>query len=203
MDASSTQNQFTHKFQSHGKQFAIKTYDNSDKSALEDYCQQCDREGVVNNSSIYNLKLGRMGEEQWWLVYDELESKIVSVSGCYHFKEYKEGAYRCMFRLATLKDYRGKAGPFSKDQKSCFGWGRLLPFQVAWAKSQGANKLIFTTNSGDEGDVNSLRQNRVCELVFEKLGMAKKIDEIELYYKKQNLWEVLIEDVYSKKRISL
>ena len=197
------QSQFETVFSSHGINFAIKVMSDEDLPAVEEYCETCADEGVENNSSLSALKIGRYEAERWWLVYDLEAEKVISLAGCYHFKEYQENSYRGMYRLATLKEYRGKAGPFGKDQKSCFGWGRILPLQVNFARSQGAAELLFTTNSGDEGDLNSLRQNRVCELVFERLGMAQKIGEIELYTKKQNLWKVLIEDVYSKKRLQL
>ena len=45
--------------------------------------------------------------------------------------------------------------------------------------------------------------NKVCELVFEQLKMAKKIATTELFNTRQNVWEVLIEDVYEKKPLLL
>ena len=186
-----------------GHNYSIKTIDNHDQSALESYCQQCERDGVINNKSIKALKMNRFSNEQWWAVYDTDTNIIVSVSGCHSIYEYEQNCWRVMFRLATLKKYRSKAGALCKDQRSCFGWGRLLPHQIKFCRQQGAKKIIFTTNSKKGGDINSIKQNRICEAIFEKLGMAKKIEETSIYNTTQNIWQVLIEDVYSKKELIL
>ncbi|MEM7646368.1 MAG: hypothetical protein AAF203_05620, partial [Pseudomonadota bacterium] len=171
-------------------------------NALEDYCKQCQREGSLNNTSPQKMKIGRFKGEKWWIVYDQSSQKIVSAAGTHPLPQIGIDTWRIMHRLATLRDFRAKAGPIGSDQRSCFGWGRLLPYQVAYCKIQGARKIVFTTNADEKGDPNSLRQNRVCELVFEKKGMAKKIATTVLFGVTQNIWQVGIQDVYSKKSIS-
>jgi hypothetical protein len=183
--------------------FGIKVMEKSDYPALTDYCLQCECDGTPNNTSLEKMKVGRFNADRWWLVYDLDKNIIVSVAGAHPIDIYQQGCWRIMFRLATIKKYRAKAGPLYKDQRSCFGWGRLLPHQVKYCLMQGAKNVIFTTNSTTDGDSNSLKQNRICEAVFEKLGMAKKIDEVTLYQTKQNVWQVLITNVYTKEKLVL
>lgn len=197
------QKTFLKEIQSDQLRFALKEYDETDSSNLDEYCRQCAIEGVSNNSSMKKMKMGFWGVDKWWVVYELNVGKIVSASGCHPIFEYEPNCWRIMFRLATLKQYRAKAGPISKDQRNCFGWGVMLPFMVNHCRSQGAKKIIFTTNSGTDGDLNSLRQDRICRKVFEKLNMAKLIDNANIFHTRQNIWQVQIEDVYSKKALVL
>lgn len=183
--------------------YVIKTLEESDYPKLREYCARCEEDGVPNNSSIEKLKVKRWGNDEWWVVYNVEKNIIVSVTGAHPFFEYAPDCWRIMFRLATIKEFRGKAGPMAKDQRNCFGWGHALPLQVEFCKQMGAKKIVFTTNCSEEGDINSQKQDRVCRLVFERLGMAKNIDQQVIYNTRQNVWEVLIEDVVSKKPLRL
>ncbi len=184
-------------------QFKIKTLEQEDYSALNNYCLTCREEGVINNASPEKMKIGVFKNEKWWVVYDLHIRQIVSVAGVHLIPELSQDTWRIMHRLATIKAYRGRAGALSKDQRACFGWGRMLPLQINYCRDMGAKKIIFTTNAGSDGDIRSLKQNKICELVFEKLGMAKKIETRTLFYVKQNIWEVQIENVYTKKPLNL
>jgi hypothetical protein len=183
--------------------YLIKELDETDEAKLKEYCESCQKDGVQNNSSISNMKVNRWGTDKWWVVYNLEKDIIVSASGAHPFEEYAPGHWRVMFRLATIKEFRGKAGPFSKDQRNCFGWGHILPFQIEYCKQMGAKNIVFTTNCDENGDSNSMKQDRICSLVFERLNMAKKIDQKIIFNTNQNIWKVLIEDVMTKKPLVL
>lgn len=182
-------------FSSHSNQYLIKELQEQDLLLLQDYCDQCRLDGVMNNISIEAMKIGNWKIDKWWVVLDEKKQKIICAVGCHPFDVYEQSSWRIMFRMATLKEYRGKAGPMSKYQSHCFGWGHILPFQVEYCLSMNAKKIYFTTNCDSQsGDINSLKQDRICQLTFEKLGMAKLIDTQVIYGTMQNVWEVLISD---------
>lgn len=183
--------------------YLIKELDENDEAKLQEYCKTCENDGVPNNASIKNMKINRWGTDKWWVVYNVEKNIIVSASGAHPFEEYADGYWRVMFRLSTIKEFRGKAGPFSKDQRNCFGWGHILPFQIEYCRKMGAKKIVFTTNCDESGDANSMKQDRICNLVFERLSMAKKIDQKNIYGTLQNVWQVMIEDVQSKKLLVL
>ena len=190
-------------FTYNGLNFRLKQYSEEDALKLLEYCETCGNEGVPNNSSLKYLKMNRWSNDRWWVVYNLEKNIIVSVSGAHPLLEYASDCWRIMFRLGTIKEFRGKAGPMYKDQRSCFGWGHMLPFQIEFCKSMGAKKIVFTTNCDNMGDLNSQKQDKICNLVFERLGMAKKIDQLVLYNTTQNVWEVLVEDVISKTPLHL
>ncbi|MEA9356656.1 hypothetical protein SHI21_10590 [Bacteriovorax sp. PP10] len=183
--------------------YLIKELDETDDAKLKEYCETCHADGVPNNSSISNMKVNRWGTDKWWGVYNLEKDIIVSASGAHPFEEYAPGHWRVMFRLATIKEFRGKAGPFSKDQRNCFGWGHILPFQIEYCKQMGAKNIVFTTNCDENGDANSMKQDKICSLVFERLNMAQKIDQKIIFNTNQNIWKVLIEDVMTKKPLVL
>lgn len=145
---------------------------------------------MKNNESIASLKLGKWGKEAWWCTW--IQGKIVSISGCHNFDSYEKDCWRLMVRTATLKEYRGRAPGNLKTIKTDFNWGHILSHQIEYAKKQGAERLVFTTNSDSSGDINSLRTNRVVKKVLEPQGLVKLIDaDKTLFYVKQNVWEIL------------
>jgi hypothetical protein len=191
---------FSYPFSYADQDYLIKRFSPADLDDLLVFCRTCELEGVHNNSSIKAMKLNQFEQEAWWLTYDLASNRVVSVAGVHPFDEFEKGAWRVMHRLATLREFRGRAGGFAKDQRSCFGWGRMLPFQVRYCQEHGANKIVFTTNCDpNDGDKNSLKQNRICEKVFEKLGMARCLGIHMVFGVQQRVWEVLITDVYTKK----
>jgi len=97
-----------------------------------------------------------------------------------------------MVRTATLKEYRGKAPGSLRKMHNDFNWGHILPYQVEYARKHGAKKLIFTTNTDSDGDLNSVRTNRAISKTFEPQGLAKLIErDATVFYTKQNVWEIL------------
>jgi|TARA_R110000868_G_scaffold234322_1_gene488014 hypothetical protein len=157
---------------------------------LFSFCTSAESQGMENNKSIEKMKFGRWDQDVWWCTW--VNNKIVSISGCHRYNEYSPDCWRLMVRTATLKEYRGRAPGSIKQIKTDFNWGYILPYQVAYAKSHGAKKLIFTTNSNTQGDANSFRTNRVVSKVLAPQGLVKLIDtDIEIFYTKQNVWEII------------
>ncbi len=182
--------------------YEIHIVTNKLKDEVEAYCQKCKADRIENNTSFKKLKIGRFDQERWWCVLDKKKKKIVSLAGAHHCPEISEGTFRIMFRAGTILEYRGKAGPPSKIQKSCFAWGRMLPHHVKFCLQNGAREIVFTTNTDKDGTSSSNKQDRICHLVFEKEGMAKKIKTMSLFGVKQNIWKVLIHNVYDKRKIA-
>lgn len=146
---------------------------------------------MVNNTSPEAMKIGRWGpDEAWWCTW--INGEIASISGCHSYNEYEPDCWRLMVRTATLKEYRGRAPGNFRQIKNDFNWGFILPEQVKYAKSMGANRLIFTTNSDSTGEANSARTNKTVARVLEPQGLVKLLDtDVEIFYTKQNVWEIL------------
>ena len=155
------------------------------------FAENCKAQNIKNNESIEAMKLGKWKNENWWTTW--VNDQIVSISGCHQFSEYKENCWRLMVRTATLKEFRGKAPGNFRQIKNDFNWGFILPYQIDYAKSQGAKTLVFTTNSDLNGDFNSLRTDKTIRTILEPQGLVKLIDEnVNIFYTKQNVWEIIV-----------
>ena len=154
------------------------------------FLDKCKEQGLKNNESIAALKFGKWNHEAWWVT--RVGSEIVSISGCHDFSEYIPGSWRLMLRTATLKEYRGRAPGKIKSIQNDFNWGHVLPYQKRYAWQNKAQKLVFTTNSDTDGDINSYRTNRIVSKVLEPQGKVRLIEkDADIYYVKQNVWEIL------------
>ncbi len=157
---------------------------------LNEFYHQCSIEGNINNSSEKAMKVGAFPNQHWWAYSDN--GKFISISGCYPSDDFGAGGWRLLFRSVTLRNYRGKAGKFSKDLNHDFCFGHLLKVQKKYAKKQGASKLFFTTNSDYDGYNGSLKANQVVQNVLLPMGRVKLIQANHTYFFcKQNIWEVL------------
>lgn len=173
--------------------FDIKKLDINDlPPQLHLFSNKCEQQGMKNNISTTAMKIGKWGfNEAWWCTW--YGSEIISISGCHPFFNYEPDCWRLMVRTATLLEYRGKAPGRVKSIQNDFNWGHILPYQIAYARDNGANKLVFTTNSDKDGDPNSFRTNRVVKNILEPQGLVKLIDtNIDVFYTKQNVWEILV-----------
>lgn len=174
------------------KNFTISKLDISNiPDELYTFFKECSKDNIINNSNIKAMKIGRFGHEAWWVTY--IDNKIVSISGMYHFPEISENCWRVMFRTATLKAYRGLAGPVSKKFTHDFNWSKILPLQIEYGKQHGADLFVFTTNSTPKGDANSYKTNKVISRALVQSNMIKLLHkDINLYNTQQNVWQVLI-----------
>lgn len=145
---------------------------------------------MKNNESIEAMKIGRWGNEAWWVTW--YNNQIISISGCHQFHEYHPNCWRLMVRTATLKEFRGRAPGSIKLIHKDFNWGHILPYQIRYAYDQGAAKLVFTTNSTLDGEKNSYRTNKIVQKVLEPQGIVRLLErDKEIFYVKQNVWEIL------------
>lgn len=157
---------------------------------LFEFAERAKVQGIVNNASVAAMKIGKWGKEAWWTTWHN--GAIISISGCHEFNNFEHGCWRLMVRTATLKEYRGRAPGSIKKIHNDFNWGHILPYQVEYAKQHGAKRLVFTTNSSSNGDVNSFRTNRVVANTLVKQGLVNLIArDVDIFYTRQNVWEIL------------
>lgn len=174
------------------RNFEVKQLDISIQLPLElfVFMEKAKEQGMVNNSSVAAMKIGRWGKEAWWTTW--YDGSIISTSGCHEFGEFEDSCWRLMVRTATLKEYRGRAPGEIKKIRNDFNWGFILPYQIEYARSNGAKRLVFTTNSDQNGDSESFRTNRVVAKALVQQGLIKLIaSNVEIFSTKQNVWEIL------------
>lgn len=157
---------------------------------LDNFMEKAKQQRMPNNASVAAMKIGRWGKEAWWTTW--IDGEIISISGCHEFGVFEEDCWRLMARTATLKEYRARAPGEIKKIRNDFNWGYILPHQIKFARSNGAKRMVFTTNSDQSGDPESFRTNRVVAKALVREGLIKLIaSDVEIYSTKQNVWEIL------------
>jgi hypothetical protein len=168
----------------------VKIEFDSMNEALKRFYFDCGQEGIINNQSEKAMKISQFSQQAWWGAI--VDGRIVAISGCYRSDDFGENSWRVLFRSATLKEFRGRAGPFSRFLNHDFTWGHFLNIQKDYARTRGARCLFFTTNSDASGYAGSLRVNRFVERVLFPAGRVKLIQrDLEYGFCRQNIWEVL------------
>ena len=170
----------------------IKMYDESMHSDLLAFTKQCALEGIENNSTIEKLALRLDGA--LFLIYRD--DKIISMAHTHDFYDYYPTAWRIWARTATLTQYRGKGFGRRRGLISCSGltsW--LVPHMVDYAKSKGAETILFTTNSGSGGTKSSAKLDRhfhKCESIDPTYSFY---DAKEIYGVDQSVWKLNYRDI--------
>lgn len=155
------------------------------------FMEKAKEQQMMNNVSLAAMKMGKWGEnEAWWVVW--ADNQIISISGCHHLNVLEEGCWRLMLRAATLREYRGRAPGAIKNLCNDFNFGHIRHYQTPYARSQGAKRVVFTTNSDQHGDPKSFRTNRAVSGGMVKSGVIRLYaKDVEIYSTKQNVWEIL------------
>lgn len=187
-----------------GIEFHVVEYDKSMRGDLEKFCASCE---VENNSEVKKLKMGKWGKyEKWWVVYHN--NNIVSMAGALRYPHLSENTFNLLYRLATLPSYRNMAYPnFSRYMLHEFGLSRIMPHQIEWAKSMGADDCIVTFNSPEEIDTTT--GHKFYELARKVLNSKKHIKgcftliekDIRLYGIKQDVWKINIKSLHTMEKI--
>lgn len=162
---------------------------------LISFCEKAESQGLINNSSLKNIKLS--DDIGLFLIY--FENKIISMSYIHNFNEYYTNTWRCFTRTATLKEYRNKFIPTSKTLISCAGVNALsLHSQVNYAIERGAERIYFTTNSSTKkGYVDSNKMDKILKKLVNIDPRFDYVEEREIYYVKQSIWKLNYKDIFN------
>ena len=169
------------------------------------FCEACGTEGIENNSSLKAMKFGKWGElEQWHVVYHG--DKIIAMSGSHYYPHFHKDCYRIMYRMATLKAYRGMASAkiSLRKMQHNFCFRAIMPAQVDWAVSKGATEIIATTNSDvTEGEtMNKVHSHGRNRRENGKTGWMTLIHkDASVYNTKQDIFRVNVRDFVSLEKI--
>jgi hypothetical protein len=168
-------------------------YSTEHLSKLIDFCQACEEPGYKNNNSIESMKLDWCLEVggQFFLTY--LGDKIVSVSGCHPLPEVDNTTYRLMFRGASLPEYQNFTNTVSKTMFNSATFYYHVPKQIEWAKRQGYNTFVITTNSNNP-EIQSMNKSHRALKALSNQGMVDcMFEEKMLFYTKQSVWKLNLE----------
>jgi hypothetical protein len=150
------------------------------------YFDVCQKENLTNNSDVKSMGFNTRPEEAWWVV--KYNSEIISVSGCHKFTFLGPNAWRVLFRSATIKKYRGRAGPISKAFTNDFNWGHILKHQIEYCQQLGGKDFYITTN---QNSISHKKTDRMFDKTLRPQGYVMLIDEkVKIYDVEQNIWKI-------------
>jgi hypothetical protein len=151
---------------------------------LMQFIEKCEQNQFMNNKSLVAMKWNWCMEEDgaWFATYTDDFNEIISLSGIHPF----EDGYRVLFRGAQLQVRPCGLNRYHM-QSYCFA--DQLPMQIDFAKDK---PLYITTNVEHDA---SGRMNKVDKLfhTLEKLGVVHFVEQKEVWYTKQNIWQLDVE----------
>jgi hypothetical protein len=164
---------------------------------IEDFCKACSNYGYSNNSSIEKMKFGRKYDfiaapEFWGTIYN---NKLVSVSGCHLWPANKDNisSMRCLFRSASLPEYKSLISGLSKNHMNSIPFSMLLPLQINSGFKQGVEHFYITTSNKDHDASGKMkRTHRAMQLLAKNFIVKYAGDEI-IYSTSQTKWEINID----------
>lgn len=176
--------------QSYLKDFSIEQLNiNNLPDEIFIFFNECKKENLINNIDVQTMAFGKRPQEAWWVT--KYNGKIISISGCHRFKFLGANAWRVLVRTATLKSYRGKAGPIKKNLTHDFNWGHILKFQVDYCKINGGTDFYFTTNPVNEKSEANEKTDKAMSKILEPQGYITKVESnIKIYDVEQNIWKI-------------
>lgn len=160
------------------------------KKLLDDFCRDVN---VENNADIKSLGIANKLNAMMFLIIDD--DKIVNMCYAHDFSDYYKGAWRVFTRTATLPDWRGKGFPFQRSMVMAAGLAAFsLPYQIKYAQSNGASKILFTTNSND-GMLSSQKLDRYLTKIEASDPRFSFIERREIYGCEQSVWKLHYSDI--------
>lgn len=165
--------------------------ENSDKDALQKFCDTCKKLGYHNNDSFKSIKLDQMKMPygQYFIGHDNEKNIIFNLCGVHRMFEINNHAYRVFFRGATLPGYTtGKLGV-----KSSFQLMEILNMQIDFILEHDPSaEFYFTTNlERSETNGKSQRMDDLMAPRTARTGIFNLVDEdFEYMYTRQRLWRV-------------
>tara|TARA_R100000541_G_scaffold22252_1_gene32222 strand:- start:162 stop:593 length:432 start_codon:yes stop_codon:yes gene_type:complete len=133
--------------------------------------------------------------------------KIIAISGSHYYPHFHKDCYRIMYRMATLKAYRGMASAKMSLRKMQhnFCFRAIMPAQVDWALTKGATEIIATANSpeldngGVMDKVHSHARNRRPNGKTGWMTLIHK--DASVYNTKQDIFRVNVRDFATQEKI--
>ena len=161
---------------------------------LQDFCDKCKELGYENNSSFRAMKLlwCKSQGEYWCAVKN---NEIIAVAGCHPLPEVGPNAWRILFRgceLPGTDTFRG----LGKGDWNSLTQREFIPIFINWCPS---SELYMTTNVDHEHSNGKAARNHRLMGLLAKQGILTDCGELELFYTKQNLWRLNI-DEYTRRR---
>jgi hypothetical protein len=166
-----------------------------DTSALQKYCDKCEKLGWINNSSLERLNNDMVIKNQgtYFGIYENGE--IVSIAGIYKFHELYPDSWRIFYRSATLPNKARNKGL----HRGTGLRGRL--YINAFLNYTHNGSLYLTTNielsNSNQNTITRYHKHMQKESSL-KDSYVDYVDTLILYETKQAIWKLNNEKYYQR-----
>jgi hypothetical protein len=152
------------------------------------FTEECNRRGIVNNSSIDAIQFHKYDNSAFFAgIQDE---KIKVFSGVHEFFIFEKKYWRIGFRGVSLYDNNFKPC-FSKNYRlASLNMGVLIYFQMQWVeKNFGLSNFVITSNSLEKSKPSG-KSHEVDRMSKSGLfsGMKLLYEDVTYAYTVQNIW---------------
>lgn len=164
---------------------------------LQVFCNKCKELGYQNNQSFQAMKLlwCKSQGEYFCAVKD---NEIVAVAGCHPLPEVSPNAWRIMFRGCELPMQDTFTG-LGKGDWNSITQREMIPKFIEYCPT---DELYITTNTYHEHSNGKAARNHKLMGLLARQGILDKHGEMMLYYTKQTVWKLNIEE-YTRRRNKL
>ena len=170
-----------------------------DKLLVKEFCNQCKVLNFQNNENLNKMKWEwGLNNGGWFAAI--ADNKIYSLAG-YH-KLDAANSYRVLFRGAQLPGYGSK-----RVSKNIFSimvhWTYLLNEQIKEILSLDPSaKIYISTNVDKNNDAPSSYKlsSTMAPLLVKQNLLSLEQENVELYYTKQNLWRLNINEYFKRRK---
>ena len=168
----------------------IDLYQSKYQTHVEEFFNNCN---IKNNSNWNSLATHKRHKSQLFLVFDK--QTVVGMCYTHNFNDYYPNAWRIFTRTATLPNYRGWNSPKKRGCAAAAGClAHTCKIQWDWAKKNGAQDILFTTNV--EGGMSSSQTlGNFLHKVVKYDDSFEWYDRKEIYQCQQDVWRMLKRDI--------
>lgn len=181
----------------------IRHLSNKDLDAVKAFCIECKTAGFKNNSSLQDLKWGDVydlpSKPEYWAAFDQ--DQIIFLAGCHRYK-FATNTLRCLFRSASLPNYKNKQKGLRKTYTNSLV-KYILHEQIQYGLANDYDQFVITTNTENDNSGKMQKTHRVYQNYF-KNGIVEYLGDVEYYYTQQSIWKVNLEkylDSYAYKNL--
>lgn len=168
---------------------------------LHEFYKEAKQRGFVNNSSQKSMIDCFRNEREWnaWILYKD--KKPIGSVAAHSFDDVIPGGYRVLTRVCTFAEARPSKGLIKPKRLVAEHQNLtdqfLLPQCLEWVGNKG--RVFATSNKSKEAS-----QRLVHNYYFptlEKIGIVKKIKEVEYRNTFQTVWEIFPDKFYDNLKL--
>lgn len=163
----------------------------SDKLDLKDFYNEASKRGFINNSSQRAMIDCFRNEREWqaWILYEN--GKPMGSVASHSFDDVMgDNTYRVLTRVCTFAESRPSKGLITSKRLIAEHQNLtdqfLLPKCIEWVNGRG--RIFATSNESKEASQRLVHRHYFPTL--EKIGITKKIKEVNYRNTNQTVWEI-------------